>query len=239
MHSQYIRGHFVVAVGVFCWLSASIVSAQNATDLTCSNCVGPGEVAPNAIAYGSLNGQARQFLANQANDVAQQASDLNALTATVTALQTQVDAIQQVPNSPAIFEYVGFSTGTVAPNVGFGGMAAACQADYGANSRMATTVEVISGTSFPVSVSLSAWVQPVIVSVTDTNNANTSEFLVADASGVIVQATGIGDFAINCNGWSNNTAGSTALRVNSAAAGHDIRVGTCASVRAVACSVRQ
>ncbi len=54
MNSLY-RNYFLVAVaGMFCWLNTSIVAAQTATDLNCSNCVGPGEVA-NDTASGSAS----------------------------------------------------------------------------------------------------------------------------------------------------------------------------------------
>ena len=70
MDRLYIRNYLLVAVaGMFCLFNASIVSAQTATDLNCSNCVGPGEVAPNSIQYRSLDANARGFLAAQANTV--------------------------------------------------------------------------------------------------------------------------------------------------------------------------
>ena len=46
MDSLY-RNYFVVAVaGVFCWLNASVASAQTATDVTCAGCIGFFEFAP-------------------------------------------------------------------------------------------------------------------------------------------------------------------------------------------------
>ncbi len=70
MDRQYKCNFFVVAVaGMFCLLNTSIVSAQTATDLNCSDCVGPGEVAPNTVGWFSFSPSARNFLTNQANDV--------------------------------------------------------------------------------------------------------------------------------------------------------------------------
>ena len=94
MNRLFIRNYFAVAfAGMFCLLSTSIVSAQTATDLNCAGCVGPGEVAPNAVAYGSLDANARGFLANQANNVAALKAQVEALEALVATLQAS-----SVPN---------------------------------------------------------------------------------------------------------------------------------------------
>ena len=53
----------------FCWLNPSVVAAQTAANLNCSWCIGPGEAANNAVRWSSLNGEARIYLINQANDV--------------------------------------------------------------------------------------------------------------------------------------------------------------------------
>ena len=85
MDTQY-RNYVVVAIaGVFCWLNAGVASAQTATDLNCSNCVNAGEVAPNSIAYGSLDANARNFLINQANTVQELGAEVDALEARVDA----------------------------------------------------------------------------------------------------------------------------------------------------------
>ena len=70
MDRRYKRNLFTVAVaGVLCLLSTSIVSAQTATDLDCTWCVGKGEVANNTVGWFNLDGPARAFLINQANTV--------------------------------------------------------------------------------------------------------------------------------------------------------------------------
>ena len=88
MNKRTIRHYLGITItGVFCWLNASVVSAQTATDLNCSLCVGPGEVANGAVRWPSLDAAARGFLINQANDV-------NTAVALVATLETQVAALQ-------------------------------------------------------------------------------------------------------------------------------------------------
>ena len=88
MDRRYKRNLFVVAVaGAFCLFNASIVSAQTATDLNCSNCVGPGEVANNTVGWFKFSPSARNFLTNQANDV-------NGFDARVDALQARIEELE-------------------------------------------------------------------------------------------------------------------------------------------------
>ncbi len=108
MDRQSERNFFVVAVaGMFCLFNASVVSAQTATDLNCSNCVGPGEVAPDTVGWFSFSPSARNFLTNQANDVNGFDARVDALLEVVTAqadeiadLQAQVATLEAgiVPN---------------------------------------------------------------------------------------------------------------------------------------------
>ncbi len=91
MHGLYIRNHFVVAVaGMFCWLSASVVSAQN--------------VPNNSVGWFQLDQPLRQGLTSQGNRLAAAEatvtdleSQVAAAEAAVTALQTQVDALEAAP----------------------------------------------------------------------------------------------------------------------------------------------
>ena len=71
MDGLNVRNYVVVAVaGVLCLLLTSVVSAQTATNLNCTGCVNKGEVANNTVSWFNLDGVARGFLTNQANDVA-------------------------------------------------------------------------------------------------------------------------------------------------------------------------
>ncbi len=91
MDKLSIRNYLVVAVaGMFCWLNANIVSAQTATDLNCSNCVGWFEFTP------SVQGH----LIAQVNSIDQNRSDVAALEARVVALEALVATLQAgiVPN---------------------------------------------------------------------------------------------------------------------------------------------
>ena len=82
MDTLYIRSYFVVVVvGMFCWLNASVVSAQTATDLNCAGCVGFFEFAP---------GVRTRFFQQEA-DIAQNRADIVALTATLAAQTPDAD----------------------------------------------------------------------------------------------------------------------------------------------------
>ncbi len=88
MDTLYFRNYFLVAiVGMFCWLNTSIVAAQTATDLNCSNCVGLGEIANNTVGWFKLDGSARNFLTRQANDV-------NGFDARVDALEARIEELE-------------------------------------------------------------------------------------------------------------------------------------------------
>ncbi len=91
MDRQYNCNFFVVAVaGMFCWLNTSIVSAQTATNLNCSNCVGWFEFTPSV----------RTHSIAQVNSIDQNRSDVAALEARVEALEALVATLEAgiVPN---------------------------------------------------------------------------------------------------------------------------------------------
>ena len=58
------------------------------------------------------------------------------------------DAINNA-SSAQTWVHVGFSSEEVNGSAGFGGMAQACQADFGPSSRITTTSEIVELTSFP------------------------------------------------------------------------------------------
>ena len=101
MHKRTIRHYLMIAItGMFCWLNASVVMAQTATNLNCNWCVGPGEVANGAVRWPSLNAAVRGFLIDQANDVNAAVALVNAQEARIAALEAQIVALQAgiVPN---------------------------------------------------------------------------------------------------------------------------------------------
>ena len=85
---------WVVGAGVFCWLNTSVVSAETATDLDCNGCVGPREIAGNAVGWYDFSYAARVFLINQANDVNNAVAQVNALVAQNNALLTRVATLE-------------------------------------------------------------------------------------------------------------------------------------------------
>jgi len=95
MNKRTIRHYLMIAIiGMFCWLTTSVVMAQTATDLNCSLCVGPGEVANGAIRWSSLDAAAQGFLINQANDVNAAVALVATLEATVATLQASLTAAE-------------------------------------------------------------------------------------------------------------------------------------------------
>ena len=78
------------------------------------------------------------------------------------AVQDKLDALQAQINSTksGVFEFVGFSSGMVQGDVAFVGMHAACQADFGPDSRMCTSKEYALSPNAGVP-GFNAWVHPV------------------------------------------------------------------------------
>ena len=106
-------------------------------------------------------------------------------------------------------------------------MAAACQATFGAGSRIATTVEIVSATNFPATAGV-AWVQPVLFAI---NATSTTDNLYADASGWVFRSP---DPVVNCHGWTANTAPNFGLTVSGP--NHSIGATSCTVVIPVACA---
>ncbi len=79
---------------------------------------------------------------------------------------TEVAQLLAAIAAPTNFQFVGFSSNTVLVGDGLFTMNAVCQVDFGPDSRMATSEEVVESTSQPVlgSNQVPAWVRPVIVS---------------------------------------------------------------------------
>lgn len=70
MDRQNKRSFFVVTVAsMFCWFNASIVSAQTATNVECSWCIGRGEIGWNAVPWSALDPLVRQNLQAQQDDI--------------------------------------------------------------------------------------------------------------------------------------------------------------------------
>ncbi len=143
-------------------------------------------------------------------------------------LEALVAAISQAHNNATGFEYVGFSTTTVMGNAGYAGMQFACAPDFGPESRIATTVEVMSATNFPVAAG-QAWVQPVLVSAVDGGGGET---IYADATGLVLRSTAN---LFNCNGWIKNDEFTGGLTVTGLT--HGLLSANCGADIPVACAI--
>ena len=127
----------------------------------------------------------------------------------------------------AAFQFVGFSTATLSGSAGIFVMNAACHADFGANSRMASSREILDSTTQPLlNSSSAAWVRPEIVAASAPGH---TEQYVWDYSGLSHFRADI-----SCGGWS--TTIKEGLSIN----GDGIfAVGACTRLKFVACSAPQ
>ena len=127
-------------------LGSASVWAETADDVDCSGCVQGDEIAKQTVTQKNI-----------AKDSIGEAKIKNGAV-TMSKLSDEVlDAINNA--SPAqTGAYVGFSSSTVTADVGFAGMAQACQADFGLSSRMASSAEIVGLTSFPADAG-QAWVR--------------------------------------------------------------------------------
>jgi len=84
MYRLYIRNYLVVAVvGMFCLLITSVVSAQNATDVTCSGCVGSTDLANNTVHWFKISQRMRDFFIRTNGEIATNTADIGALQSSV------------------------------------------------------------------------------------------------------------------------------------------------------------
>jgi len=95
MDKLNIRHYFLVAVaGVFCWLNASVVSAETATDVDCVRCVEAGELAYGSVGWYEVSFGFQRHMNNQAADSSNAIAAVTALVARVAALEAAVAALQ-------------------------------------------------------------------------------------------------------------------------------------------------
>ncbi|GAA5186013.1 hypothetical protein [Ferrimonas gelatinilytica] len=124
-------------------------------------------------------------------------------------------------------EYVGVSNGTTTGDAGIAGMTQLCQADY-PGSRMCTSVEFANSTSFPNLPNNSAFIRPVLGSLSDGDYQN--NYVFDSGSGRTLKTT-----QTSCGGWTVGSVGSShgfALGINSAGG---FMVLGCANANPVAC----
>jgi len=118
------------------------------------------------------------------------------------------------------YGYVGFSTATVVPGGGYHAINSACQNDFGANARIATSREVFNATS-QVAQTGYGWVEGIRDPSGGTNDL----------------ATGIESTTNACESWTSSLNSDNSLVID----GTDMHFGlmTCNSQIHVACSAPQ
>ena len=155
-----------------------------------------------------------QALATVSTNVSSNTANIEAVTQAVSAL---VDTSQ--------YEFVGFSTGTSDANVGLYRLNAVCQEDYGPDSRMARSDEVVEANSVPVMTTIAAWVRPVIIQAS--SRGSSGGVRIWDYSGVWNDLS-----ALSCGYGPGATQ--VALESNGKFSSRD-----CSTVVQVACSAAQ
>ena len=119
------------------------------------------------------------------------------------------------PPPSGVFEFVGFSTGTVNGGVGMLGMHSTCQVDFGPDSSMCTSEEYWRSPSAADPGLTPAWIHPIRLDV------NKDFSLIGGAS--------------SCQGWTKNDGGS----FGSAVVENGGRLGqVCDNARPVTCCAR-
>jgi len=139
-----------------------------------------------------------------------------------------INAVAQSVSSlvaPSTFDFVGFSSTQLNGGAGLFGMSVACQADFGPDSRMATSLEIVESTSQPTLAPSYAWVRPANVTAVPVGNT----YVLIDYSGA-ASSTGL-----NCNAWSTG-GGNTGLTV---LPNGGFRSRPCDQIYPAACSVSQ
>ena len=188
-------------VGITMMVLGAEAHAQ-ANDVDCSKCVDTKDIGFQAVTTGKIAKQA--VTASKIGPGAVSTGKIR--DGAVTADKLSPGLLSGLA-APSTFRFVGFSTGLVDGSAGFFGMAAVCQADFGPNSRLATTKEIVESTNQPALIGARACVQPVYVVATDTlpidfsgypNPPNCNTWATTGAGGIVVLSTG--GFAVNSCG---------------------------------------
>ena len=134
----------------------------------------------------------------------------------VVAVPAQAQRFEKfIPPPSGVFEFVGFSSGEVLGNAGLVAMHAACQADFGPDSRMCTVEEYWLTPSAAGSGVTPAWVHP----------GSSSGF----HGGSALPA---------CNGWISTSSGVRGAVVDETFGPVSISELACDVARPVTCCVR-
>ena len=87
-------------------------------------------------------------------------------------------------------ELVGFTTATFTCDQGVLGFTLACQAEFGSDTRMCNSVEVMRTVNVPAGLSGTAWVRPVLTGI--------------GAAAVDASGEPHNPIHLTCRGWSNS-----------------------------------
>ena len=180
-------------------------------DNTAAISINASSVSTNSTSIGGNS----QSITNVSQSVDTNTQDIDTVAQAVAALMP-----------PPSFQFVGFSTATLSGSAGIFVMNAACHADFGTNSRMASSREILDSTTQPIlNSSSTAWVRPVIVA----GSGNASSQYVWDYSGLSHFRADI-----SCGGWSTTIKEGISINGNGIFA-----VGLCGALKSVACSAPQ
>jgi hypothetical protein len=166
-----------------------------------------------------------QNVATYVQNISSNAQGISSNAQNISSNDQDIDVIAQNVSSliaPAAFNFVGFSSAQVDGGAGFFGMHAACQADFGPDSRMATSEEIIESTIQPTLAAPSAWVR---------EKSGSSDLY--DYSG----ARRGPDLTFSCLAWTSNTlSNANGLTV---LPNGGFQLQGCRILRPVACSMSQ
>ena len=104
-----------------------------------------------AVVSASVQTYAQNISSNTQN-ISLNGQNISSNAQNISSNDQEIEVVSQTVSSliaPPAFSFVGFSTAQVDGGAGFFGMNAACQADFGPDSRMATSEEIIESTLQP------------------------------------------------------------------------------------------
>jgi hypothetical protein len=195
-----------------CFLA--IEAHAQANDVDCVRCVDTSDIAREAVNAYKIKPKAvtTDKLAKQAvttSKLAPQAVTTEKIKdGAVTADKLSPGLLSGLA-APPTFKFVGFSTSQVDGSAGFFGMAAACQADFGPDSRLATTKEIVESTIQPALIGTRAWVQPVYVVARDTGPFDFSGYANPGNCTAWTDTGGNGFTVTSTGGFASNVCGAT------------------------------
>ena len=118
-------------------------------------------------------------------------------------LQTQIDGIKDdlcEPLAKGRYQLVGFTAATFTGDVGALALTLGCQSEFGGESRMCTSAEVVETVSVPAVTAGFSWVRPVFQPKSVSVGSTTSLRRAMDVSGTQTEESTQSN--LSCRGWS-------------------------------------